>query len=104
MTKEQLQQQKIMKFMMVVLFPIMLYAAPSGLTLYIITSSLIGIVESRYIRRHVTEMDLKPKKPKATPKPKDAQGRAYAAAVERLEEARRRRALGPEKKFKKRKT
>ncbi|NBQ16530.1 MAG: hypothetical protein EBU31_18425, partial [Proteobacteria bacterium] len=39
MTPEQLQQQKMMKWMMVFLFPIMLYSAPSGLTLYIATST-----------------------------------------------------------------
>ena len=33
--------------MMVVLFPVMLYQAPSGLTLYILTSSAIGIMEGR---------------------------------------------------------
>ena len=36
----------MMKIMMVVLFPVMLYSAPSGLTLYICTSSFIGIIES----------------------------------------------------------
>src|SRR5688500_20014027 len=47
MTKEQEQQQKIMMWMMPVLFPIMLYSGPSGLNLYILTSTLIGIVESK---------------------------------------------------------
>jgi YidC/Oxa1 family membrane protein insertase len=109
MSKEQEQQQKIMKIMMVVLFPVMLYSAPSGLTLYILTSSCIGILESRYVRRHISEMDLKPpakKKPKPTPgtgpkrkKPKDAQGRAYADALERAKAKRR----PPPKSYKKRK-
>jgi YidC/Oxa1 family membrane protein insertase len=105
MTKEQLQQQKMMKVMMVVMFPLMLYSAPSGLTLYILTSSTIGIFESRYIRRHIKEMDLNPpkKKPKRKSKIKDAQGRAYAAAMKRMEEKRRRKQMGPEKRYKKRK-
>jgi len=109
MTKEQLQQQKIMKVMMVVMFPVMLYSAPSGLTLYIFTSSLIGIIESKYIRRHITEKDLEAKaKPKSDPmdrfrgkksKPKDPQSRAFAAAVERAKQKRK----GPAKTFKKKK-
>ena len=101
MTKEQIQQQKIMKIMMVVLFPIMLYSAPSGLTLYIFTSSLIGIIESRYIRRHITELDLKPKTPKPGPKrkPKDPQARAFADAIDRAKAKRR----PPAKRYKKRK-
>jgi YidC/Oxa1 family membrane protein insertase len=60
MSEDQLRQQKMMKVMMLVLFPIMLYGAPSGLTLYILTSSIIGTAESRYIRNHLTKMDEKP--------------------------------------------
>ena len=103
MTKEQLQQQKIMKIMMVVMFPIMLYSAPSGLTLYIFTSSLIGIIESRYIRRHVTEMDLSPPKPKLKKpkkKPRDAQARAFSDAIDRAKAKAKQK---PTKSYKKRK-
>ena len=32
--------------------------APSGLTLYILTSSSIGIIEGRQIRKHIDSMDL----------------------------------------------
>lgn len=60
MTSEQQSQQKIMRIMMVVLFPVMLYSAPSGLTLYILTSSAVGILESRHIRKHVDQMDISP--------------------------------------------
>ena len=104
MTKEQLQQQKIMKVMMVVMFPVMLYSAPSGLTLYIFTSSAFGIIEGRYIRRHIKELDLAPPKrgshntPKAKRKPRDPQGRAFADAVERAKAKRK----PPPKTFKKR--
>ncbi len=58
MTPEQEQQQKIMKVMMVVMFPVMLYAAPSGLTLYILTSTCIGIIESRMVKRHIEQHGL----------------------------------------------
>ncbi|MCH8151299.1 MAG: membrane protein insertase YidC [Planctomycetes bacterium] len=102
MTKEQIQQQKIMKVMMVVLFPLMLYSAPSGLTLYIFTSSLFGIIESRHIRKHIKDVDLTPPKPKpqAKRKPRDPQARAFADAIDRAKAKRR----PPPKHFKKRKS
>ena len=50
------QQQKIMKFM-VLLFPIMLYSAPSGLTLYILASTAAGIVDSYIVRKHIKEAE-----------------------------------------------
>jgi YidC/Oxa1 family membrane protein insertase len=103
MSKEQQQQQKIMRVMMIVLFPVMLYSAPSGLTLYILTSSTIGIIESKYIRSHINEMDLKPPKPKqprGKAKPRGAKGRAFAAAMQRMQEKRRDDRRGPENKFK----
>jgi membrane protein insertase Oxa1/YidC/SpoIIIJ len=104
MTPEQLQQQKIMKVMMVVLFPLMLYKAPSGLTLYIFTSSCIGILESRYIRQHITELELNPPKPRdpGDKKPKDRLARMWA---DKLEAARAKRAQQQQgqRSFKKRK-
>lgn len=63
MTPEQETQQKIMKVMMVVMFPLLMYNAPSGLTIYFITNSALGILESRYIRSHVDKLDLEPRKP-----------------------------------------
>jgi YidC/Oxa1 family membrane protein insertase len=66
LTPEQETQQKIMRVLFPVMFPIMLYNAPAGLTLYIMTSSCIGIIESRYIRAHVSALELdepKEKKP-----------------------------------------
>lgn len=114
MTKEQQQQQKIMRLMMIVLFPLMLYSAPSGLTLYIMTSTTLGIIESRLIRKHAEHLDelaeqrrqsgdgpLGPpwdgrdKKPR---KPRDPRGRAYAQMLERMREAKKQ----PPKTFKKR--
>lgn len=64
MTPEQQTQQKMMKVMFVVMFPVMMYNAPSGLALYFITNSTLGILESRYIRAHVNKLDLEPKKPR----------------------------------------
>jgi YidC/Oxa1 family membrane protein insertase len=104
MTKEQIQQQKIMKVMMVVMFPVMLYSAPSGLTLYIFTSSLIGIIESRYVRAHIKAMDLEPpKSKKKKKKSRDPQARMYADAIDRAKQKVRSKQQGPPKKYKKRK-
>lgn len=53
LTPEQESQQKMMKVMMVVMFPVMMYTAPSGLSLYFITNSTLGIFESKWIRAHM---------------------------------------------------
>ncbi len=69
MTPEQEQQQKIMKVMMVVMFPVIMYNAPSGLALYFICNSTFGIVESKRIRAHAEKhglFDIKPAKKKSS--------------------------------------
>jgi len=48
-------QQKMMKYMMLA-FPFLLYKAPCGLTLYILASTSVGIVESRRVRAHMNEL------------------------------------------------
>jgi YidC/Oxa1 family membrane protein insertase len=55
-TPEQAQQQKMMQWMSL-LFPVFLYPYPSGLNLYIFTSTSIGIWESARIRRHIKEQE-----------------------------------------------
>ena len=100
---EQESQQKIMRIMMVVMFPLMLYSAPSGLTLYILTSSTVGILESRRIRKHIDSVPIEPNVAQADEigrKPKDKQGRAWSDAME----ARRKKVQNKAKKrsFKKR--
>lgn len=50
------QQQKMMKWM-TLLFPVFLYNAPSGLTLYILTSTTVGVIESRRVRAHLKELE-----------------------------------------------
>ncbi len=69
-TEEQRQQQKIMKIMPFI-FPIFLYSAPSGLTLYITVSTLAGIVDSWLVRKHVREQEERGElfKKKEPPKP-----------------------------------
>jgi len=51
-TKEAEQQQKMMQWM-TLLFPLLLYTGPSGLNLYILTSTAIGIWESKRVRDHI---------------------------------------------------
>jgi YidC/Oxa1 family membrane protein insertase len=85
-TPEQLQQQAMMKWMMVILFPIMLYAAPSGLTIYIATSTLVGIYESKRIRKSMEGVDFS-KAPAR--KPGGFMQRAYENAMKRAQEAQR---------------
>ena len=65
---QQAQQQKMMKYM-TLLFPLFLYSAPSGLTLYILASSGAGIVDSKLVRKHIKEQEdagtlIKEKKPR----------------------------------------
>jgi YidC/Oxa1 family membrane protein insertase len=57
MSPEQEQTQKIMKTVFPLIFPIFLYSAPSGLVLYILTSTAIGIVESKIVRDHLKKKD-----------------------------------------------
>ena len=64
------QMQKIMPYMSLMMI-IIFYNFPSGLNLYIMTSSLIGAVEQLYIRRHISQQDLSgPTVPPGSPKPR----------------------------------
>lgn len=51
------QQQKMMMVMMPLLFPLMLYKAPSGLNLYIMASTFAGVIEQKVIRKHISEKE-----------------------------------------------
>ncbi|MHC4293057.1 MAG: YidC/Oxa1 family insertase periplasmic-domain containing protein, partial [Planctomycetota bacterium] len=51
------QQQKMMKIMMPLLFPLMLYPAPSGLNLYIMSSVFAGAIEQYIIRKHIRDKE-----------------------------------------------
>ncbi|MSR29777.1 MAG: membrane protein insertase YidC [Phycisphaerales bacterium] len=85
LSPEQEQQQKMMRIMTVVMFPVMLYTAPSGLTLYIMTSTLVGIWESKRVRRHVEMTANQPVVVKRS-KARDALGRLYERAMSRAQE------------------
>jgi YidC/Oxa1 family membrane protein insertase len=51
------QQQKIMSYMMPLLFPLMLYNAPSGVNLYIMASTFGGVIEQYVIKKHIQEKE-----------------------------------------------
>ena len=51
------QQQKMMMVMMPIMFPLMLYKAPAGLNLYIMSSTFAGVIEQFFIRKHIREKD-----------------------------------------------
>lgn len=56
MTPEQAQQQKMTQWMMLIMMPVMLYASPSGLMIYMITSFLLGIAESKIVKKQFERM------------------------------------------------
>jgi len=51
------QQQKMMKIMMPLMFPLMLYNGPSGVNLYIMSSTFAGVIEQAVIRKHIQERE-----------------------------------------------
>ncbi|NQV32017.1 MAG: membrane protein insertase YidC [Phycisphaeraceae bacterium] len=51
------QQQKMMAIMMPIMFPLMLYKVPSGVNLYIMTSTALGVWEQTIIRKHIKEKE-----------------------------------------------
>ena len=51
------QQQKMMQWMMPIMMLLFLYKAPSGLNLYIMTSTFAGVIEQVVIRKHLREKE-----------------------------------------------
>ncbi len=51
------QQQKMMMIMLPLMFPLMLYKAPSGVNMYIMSSTFAGVVEQYVIRKHIREKE-----------------------------------------------
>lgn len=60
LTPEQESQQKMMRYMSLA-FSLFFYWMPSGLNLYILTSSTIAIFESKIIRKHIKEREEREK-------------------------------------------
>jgi YidC/Oxa1 family membrane protein insertase len=105
LSDEQRRQQKMIQIIMVAAFPLFLYLAPSGLNLYILTSTTIGIIETKLIRRNLEAQDKIQEELEAEakrtgkPLPKKEPGylaKRFAAAREELqrrtEEAQRQQA------------
>ncbi len=61
----QAQQTKKMMYFMMAIFPLMLYSAPSGLNLYIMTSTFVGVIESHYIKKHIRRQEESQNQPVA---------------------------------------
>jgi YidC/Oxa1 family membrane protein insertase len=60
LTAEQASQQKMMRYMSLA-FSLFFYWMPSGLNLYILTSSTIAIFESKIIRQHIKDHEEREK-------------------------------------------
>ena len=57
-TPEQEMQMKMMKWISVIMFPVLMYNGPSGLTIYFVANSALGIIEHKRIRAHIEKHDL----------------------------------------------
>ena len=53
--EDQLRQQRIMAYLMAVLFPLMFYKMPAGLNLYWLSTNVFGICESLIIRKQIDD-------------------------------------------------
>ncbi|MFO8013980.1 MAG: membrane protein insertase YidC [Phycisphaerae bacterium] len=72
------QQQKMMMRIMPVFLGVVLYSAPSGLCLYITTSSLVRLVESRFFRHRWIEAAKAKAERADAPEPPGEPGKAAA--------------------------
>jgi membrane protein insertase Oxa1/YidC/SpoIIIJ len=91
MTDQQRQQQEMMKMMMPMMSIMMLlifYKAPSGLSLYVMASSIFGIIEQKWIREHIEKYEKAAPLPSggvAKPRPEDGRGPRKLSWMERLQ-------------------
>ncbi len=104
MTPEQEMQMKMTKVMMVFLFPFMMYNSPSGLSLYFLANSTLGILEAKWIRAHMDKhglLDLDKMKAERDAKRKNKGGepgflqRAMQIAEQKQREANERKRRNP---------
>jgi YidC/Oxa1 family membrane protein insertase len=99
-TAMQNPQQKMMMRFMPVIFSVFMYNLASGLNLYILISTILGIAQSQIIQRMDIKVDTVKKKPKTAQRPQHfyaaAQARKREAAREmRREKEQRRSGHGP---------
>jgi len=86
MTPEQQTQQKIIRIVSVVLFPVLMYNAPSGLAIYFVANSTIAIFENKWIRASAEKqglLDLEKRKRERKRKGPGMIARAMQAAEQR---------------------
>jgi YidC/Oxa1 family membrane protein insertase len=90
LTPEQESQQKMIKWMSVIMVPLFMYNAPAGLTIYFLANSTLGILEHKRIRKHIDKHDLlNLDKIKAE---KGKKGPGFLARMQELAEAQRKAA------------
>lgn len=92
LTPEQEQQQKIVKWMSVIMFPLFMYNSPAGLSLYFITNSTLAIFESKWIRAHAEKhglLDLEKMRQERAKNGKGASGGGFMAKVMAAAEKKR---------------
>ncbi|MBU6412245.1 MAG: membrane protein insertase YidC [Planctomycetes bacterium] len=92
LTPEQEQQQKIVKWMSVIMFPLFMYNSPAGLSLYFITNSTLAIFESKWIRAHAEKhglLDLEKMRQERQKNGKGASGGGFMAKVMAAAEKKR---------------
>ena len=65
---QQAQTQKMMGYMMPAMIGFIFYGFPSGLALYFIASTCIGLIEQKLIRRHLDKIGDAPPKGTAAAK------------------------------------
>lgn len=68
--EEQLRQQRIMAYMMSIMFPFMFYYMPAGLNLYWMATNVVGIAESLIIRRQLEAEKKRRESPGHLPPPR----------------------------------
>jgi membrane protein insertase Oxa1/YidC/SpoIIIJ len=54
---DQAKQQKMMMYIMPVMMLFIFYNMPSGLNLYIMTSTFAGVAEQKIIRKHIRQRE-----------------------------------------------
>ena len=90
LTPEQESQQRMIKWMSLIMFPLFMYNAPAGLTTYFVTNSALAIFEHKLIRKHIDKHDLlNLDKMKAE---KSKKGPGFLSRMQELAEAQRKAA------------
>jgi len=88
-------QQKMLMTIMPIFFSVICYNMASGLNLYILTSTLLGIVQNYFV--HVSDDELKPSKAGSAAKKKPTRPKHFYAAAQ----ARKREMARDERRAKK---